>query len=86
MFKVYHGLCNVTVGCMFPKTSCIHNVSTRSASQNFFVQSCRTNVRLKFCVYEGVKLWNELPASIKLCNTLNMFKLRLYGTLFATYT
>ena len=51
---------------LFNDVSEIHTYTTRSAiSQNFHIQTSRTNLSKKSFSHFGAKVWNEIPLSIK---------------------
>ena len=60
----------------FVKTSCRHNVNTRSDSRStFYLPNIRTNYGKFNIRFNGPKLWNELDERFK-CRTSNQFKKR----------
>jgi len=59
----------------------------RSASQNLlFIPFCTTNFSKCSFSYSTATIWNELPATIRQSNTLDMFKRRLKNHLTSLTT
>ena len=66
MYKIH---CNVSSFANLDKFNLIkncHSHKTRlSHKNNFFLPRSRTRLRQKSLLYSGIKIWNEIPSSLK---------------------
>ncbi len=59
---------------LFQKTTSRHNYNTRQATQNLFsFPSVRTNVRKNAITFKGIKIWNNIPHSIRTKSSKKLF-------------
>ena len=58
---------------LFTTNSQVHRHDTRIAS-NYRVHSCRKSIKKFSILYQGLRIWNCLPASITNLSSLSIFK------------
>jgi len=73
-FNLNHSLPNV-ISHLFQKITDIHFYSTRSRDTlNLHTFPCSTNIRKFTTKFSGPTIWNSIPLTIRIHNTLNQFK------------
>ena len=66
MHDIVHKTMSTNFLEMFTPLSEIHPYETRQKSkQIFFIKSTRTDYKKRFINYSGIKIWEEIPNSIK---------------------
>ena len=72
MYQIVNSLAPTALLDYFNKTT--HHINTR---QTDLIETPQINIEFykRSFLYHGFKLWNELPEPIKLCPTLNIFKI-----------
>ena len=66
MFDIYHENSNEIFNDLSIKTNIRNHHETRqSSNDNFSFPLVSTNYKQRSIIYEGVKIWNSLPAHIK---------------------
>jgi len=80
MFKVYTNTAPSYL-CEFKKVSDVHSHNTRSSDLSFVIPHVNTHGGLSF-MYNGAKLWNKLPGSVKTSSSKEIFKSRCKDYLF----
>ena len=76
MFLYHKELLPELFNSLFVKNMDIHNYDTRTKS-HIRVNYGRTNFSHSILTYQGPKLWNELPQSVRESVALNSFKRKL---------
>ena len=64
----------------FKKINACHNHNVRMKNCNFKIKFSRTNKKSECISVKGPKMWNDLPADIKLCKSMFTFK-KMYKAL-----
>ena len=78
MYKVHNEIVSDPIIALFDKTEAIHKYSTRSVTnQNYFLKRTNLNKGERGISVAAVKVWNDLPASIKESESLEIFKFKL---------
>lgn len=62
------------------------NVKQTRQSENIVIQFRRTRNAQKSLYYEGVKMYNDMPTELKLCDRLAIFKRRLKEYIFTLHS
>ena len=76
-------LISINICKLFYSISSIHSYNTRSShSQNLYTQYSRTNLQKNSFSRVGVKLWNEIPNSIRF-STKSSFKKNVRQCLYS---
>ena len=70
---------------ILPKHSDIHNYSTRN-NNKFIAPKCNMSKSEMSINFKSIKVWNKLPADIRISDSLNVFmdNLRKYTTFHGT--
>ena len=80
MFLYHHRLLPVSLSNLFLTNNQVHRYETRNA--NFYrPHVCRTNIKQFTILYQGPKIWNSLPDSIKCDGSFYLFKKSLISFL-----
>ena len=58
----------------------------RNIENTLFVAKARTNYSKKTFSYDGAKLWNDLPQSVRAICSLNQFKREIHNLIFIVHT
>ena len=75
MFKCYHSVLSPNLSGSFTLVHELHSHNTRNAiSNNFVLPAPRTNGFKRCLLYIGPKIWNNIPTSIKECDSILSFK------------
>jgi hypothetical protein len=78
MFKIFYNRLPSSVCALFCKLSAVESCKQLRHSQlNFDLIRCNTSHKQAFIVYNGSRMWNDLPDFIKSCNSLCLFKSHL---------
>ena len=78
MYKVHNEIVPDPIIALFYKTEAIHKYSTRSVTnQSYFLKRTNLNKGERGISVAAVKVWNDLPASIKESESLEIFKSKL---------
>ena len=78
MYKVHNEIVPDPLIALFDKTEAIHKYRTRSVTnQNYFLKRTNLNKGERGISVAAVKVWNDLPASIKESESLEIFKSKL---------
>ena len=85
MFKYAHDQLPSLFQSTFNINSNIHTYPTRR-STDFHLENPRIILAQKSIRHHGPDVWNNLPAHLKQCTTLNTFKASLKTYLLSTYT
>ena len=75
MYKCLHKMTPEYLGLRFKKID--HGYNTRQSNLNLKVIKCGTSMGQRAFTYDGAVLWNSLPAEMKDCSSLNIFKNKL---------
>ena len=78
--KVYNKLLPANIMSYFKKINAYHNHNVRMKNCNFKIKFSRTNKKSECISVKGPKMWNDLPADIKLCKSMFTFK-KMYKAL-----
>ena len=73
MFLYHNRLLPISLLNLFVTNNQIHSHDTRNAN-SYRPHSCRTNIRQFMILYQGPKIWNSLPSTMKHINSLSLFK------------
>ena len=73
MYKYVHGNLPVNFKNYFTKISSVHDHETRAASSNFFQHHVNKTKGMRGLSYLGVKIWSEIPGSIKDSKSISEF-------------
>ena len=86
MHDIIHKNISDTFVSMFTPLTEIHHYETRQKSkQIFFIESTRTDYKKRFIAYNGIKIWEDIPGSIKSTNR-HLFKHNYSSYLISTYS
>ena len=86
MHDIIHNNIPDTFVSMFTPLTEIHHYETRQKSkQIFFIESTRTDYKKRFIAYNGIKIWEDIPGSIKSTNR-HLFKHNYSSYLISTYS
>ncbi len=85
MYKVYTRQCCDNVLYSYQWSGSSHSISTRFANLNFYVHRCNSNIRKYFIKIRGCVTWNNLPITVRLSNSLTIFKHNMRKLLFNNY-
>ena len=78
MFKVAHNILSPKLCLSFKYINETHSYNTGNAnSNNFVLPAPRNNVFERSLLYQGPKIWNNIPSYIKVTESINVFK-KLY--------
>ena len=78
MYKVQNEIVPDPIIALSDKTITIHKYSTRLVTnQNYFLKRTDLNKGERGILVAAVKVWNDLPASIKESESLELFKSKL---------
>ena len=80
MYRVYNKLLPANIMSYFKKINACHNHNVRMKNCNFKIKFSRTNKKSECISVKGPKMWNDLPADIKLCKSMFTFK-KMYKAL-----
>jgi hypothetical protein len=83
MFSYHNQLLPPSFLNLFITNNEIHDYNTRNAS-SYRAHACRTNVKQFTILFQGPKLWNSLPESVKCAQTINCFRNRILRYLLDT--
>ena len=74
MYKVQNNLAPKYLN-VFRSVQEVHSRNTRSADRdNLYIPRHRTQIFKRSFAYNGVKIWNDLPADVKSSSTLQSFQ------------
>ena len=68
LYKVYNNLLPANIMLYFQKVNASHYHNIRMKNYNFKIRFSRTTKKAECISIKGPKMWNDLPADIKLCN------------------
>ena len=78
MYKVHNEIVPDPILALLDKTETIHKYSTKSVTdQNYFLKRTDLNKGERGISVAAVKVWNDLPVSIKESESLELFKSKL---------
>ena len=80
MYKVYNKLLPAHIMSYFKTINACHNHNVRMKNCNFKIKFSRTNKKSEYISVKGPKLWIDLSADIKLCNSMFTLK-KMYKAL-----
>ena len=80
MYKIYNKLLPANIMSYFNKINDCHNHNVRMKTCNFKIKFSRTTKKCECISVKGPKMWNDMPADIKLCKSMFTFK-RMYKAL-----
>ena len=80
VYKVYNNLLPANIMLYYQKVNASHYHNTRMKNCNFQIRFSRTTKKAECISIKGPKMWNDLPADIKLCNSIYKFK-KIYKAL-----
>ena len=84
MYKVHSEIVPDPIIALFDKTETIHTYNTRSVTnQNYFLKRTDLNKGERGVSVAAVKVWNDLPTSIKESQSLEIFKSKLQHLLLS---
>jgi hypothetical protein len=81
MFNVCNGIAPSYL-CTFMKISDVHNHATRNSDFGFVIPHVKTQGTFSF-MYNGAKLWNNLPVNIRMLDSKKLFKTTCKKHLFS---
>ena len=82
MYKQSYKLLPPSHTYSFITNSSIHDHYTRQCNQ-IHIGHCRTSKRQMTVLFQGPKLWNSLPITIKSCPSINVFRRRIKALLLS---
>ena len=87
-FKIIHGITRIDRSDIFELVRDRQRRATRSndCPLNIIVKRCSLDIRRNFFSNRVADPWNKLPADMKECHSLSMFKTNLKSHLIATYS
>ena len=74
MCKVYNKLLPANIMSYFKTINACHNRNVRMKNCNFKIKFSRTTKKSKCISVKGSKMWNDIPADIKLCKSMFTLK------------
>ena len=74
MYRVYNKLLPANIMSYFKKINACHIHNVRMKNCNFKIKFSRTNKKSECISVNGPKMWNDLPADIKLCTSMFTLK------------
>ena len=75
MYKVIHGLVPEYMILQTENNELVQRYNLRAVSDsNVYLPRANTNFLKKSFHFSAVKIWNDLPCSLKNCANLNLFK------------
>ena len=75
IYRIEKGLVPDKVKAWLTKCSCVHSYNTRAAAEgNFFIPKVRTGKDKQAFIVSGTKLWNEIPDSVKMSQSIKSFQ------------
>ena len=74
MYKVYNKLLPANIMSYFKTINTCHNHNVRMKNCNFKIKFSRTTKKSECISVKGPKMWNDIPADIKLCKSMFTFK------------
>ena len=80
MYKVYNKLLPANIMSYFKTINTCHNHNVRMKNCNFKIKFNRTTKKSECIIVKGPKMWNDIPADIKLCKSMFTFK-KMYKAL-----
>ena len=80
MFKIYNNVAPSYL-CNFKKVEDTHSHSTRGSRMSYVIPHVKNQGSLSF-MFNGAKLWNSLPVSIKSNRTIDGFKKKCRDYIF----
>ena len=84
MYKVYNKLLPDNIMSYFKTINTCHNHNVRMKNCNFKIKFSRTTQKSECISVKGPKMWNDIPADIKLCKSMFTFKKNLQSFTLAT--
>ena len=84
MYKILHKQVPLLNHQLFSTGSSIHSYDTRFKN-GLRKQACRTKLRQSTICFQGPRLWNNLPESMKLSSSLTVFRKNLKLFLLSDY-
>ena len=85
MYKVYNKLLPANIMSYFQKINACHNHNVRMKNCNFKIKFSRTTKKSECISVKGPKMWNDMPADIKLCKSMFTFKKMYKALLLQSY-
>ena len=73
MYKVYNKLLPANIMSYFKTINACHNHTVRMNNFNFKIKFSRTTKKSECISVKGPKMWNDMPADIKLCKSMFTF-------------
>ena len=80
MYKIYNKLLPANVMSYFKTINACHNHNVCMKTRNFKIKFSRTTKKSECISVKGPKMWNEMPAYIKVCKSMFTFK-KMYKAL-----
>ena len=80
MYKVYNKLLPANIMSYFKTINTSHNHNVRMKNYNFKIKFSRTTKKSECISVKVPKIWNDIPADIKLCKSMFTFK-KMYKAL-----
>lgn len=80
MFLYPHRLLPASLSNLFLTNDQVHRFETRNAN-SYRSHACRTNIKQFTILYQGPKIWNSLPSSMKYHDSFYVFKKSLISFL-----
>ena len=80
MYKVYNKLLPDNIMSYFKTINTCHNHNVRMKNCDFKIKFSRTTQKSECISVKGPKMWNDIPADIKLCKSMFTFK-KMYKAL-----
>ena len=84
MYLCHNELLPCAIQNYFKLNSSIHKYATRNAS-NYHLPKIRTSVMKRSILFDGPKLWNSIPVTIRNCRSLQTFKQKYKMYLIESY-
>lgn len=82
IYKILHGLAPNYMCDMFSLVSEVHNVNTRSAASNLWInKNVTSQIHRKAFTIEMAKIYNSIPEDLKNCSNVNLFKKKIHAYL-----
>ena len=80
MYKVYNKLLHDNIMSYFKTINTCHNHNVRMKNCNFKIKFSRTTKKSECISVKRPKMWNDIPADVKLCKSMFTFK-KMYKAL-----
>ena len=70
MYKIYNKLLPANIMSYFKTINACHNHNVRMKTCNFKIKFSRTTKKSECISVKGPKMWNDMPADIKVCKSM----------------